>query len=70
MIDRVNWQMEHVVHTWILRQENIAEEKRSGAHSPILDLAATRDEIVRNILTEIEEHDGPFGASKTPESIL
>lgn len=67
---RVNWRMEHEVHNWILRQEKLAAEKKEPHHSPILDLETTRDEVVRSLLTEIEAHDGPFGSSSAPESIL
>lgn len=70
MEDRVNWRMEYTVHAWILKQEQLAAANRSGYPSPILDQQVSRDEIVRNLLTEIETHDGLFGGSAAPESIL
>ncbi len=70
MEDRVNWRMEYTVHAWILKQEQLAAAQRSGVGLPILEPQTSRDEIVRNLLTEIEVHDGLFGASAVPESIL
>ncbi len=67
---RVNWRMEYEVHSWILQQEKLAADKKTSFHSPILELETTRDEVVRNLLMEIEAHDGPFGSSSAPESIL
>ena len=71
MENRVNWRMEYEMLSWVLRQEKSAPVSSGSAqHAPILDMQVSRDEIVRSLLTEIETHDGPFGAAALPESVI
>ena len=66
---RVNWRMEYEMLAWVSRQER-ASSVKSMESTMILQPQTPRDEVVRTFLTEIESHDGLFGAGSLPESIL
>ena len=70
MENRVNWRMEYEILAWVLRQERSAAMNQPIQLSRILEPQSSRDEVVRTHLTEIESHDGLFGAHSLPEFIL